>query len=276
MRVRSVLAGVGVAVGTLIIAGGLAAEFAGGKAATPRPIAAEAVPSTPPTTSIPPSGWHAVVPATTVPPSTPVQQQYDKGFKAGFSSASNEAMMSEAEARPISSPAVGGGWPALRPSGTPEGWATEFVSGLLDIDFAHQSRDALGGWLVAAEAPDLMPGIPARFADRTLYVSVMEPDITGQPSPVPSAGQWQADANAGVSWVVSGLEVQLNPQWQQMIDSGWQPPDVRAVVEDVSGVLTTKRGKATTAKGFSIVIQLGSARWHDGYGTVLVSSWQGP
>ncbi len=204
-----------------------------------------------------------------------MQQQYDRGFETGFSSASNEAMMSEAEALPISLPAVAGGWPALRPSETPEGWAAEFVGGLLDIDFAHESRDALGGWLVATEAPDLMPGIPARFADRALYVSVLEPGVTGQPSPVPSAGQWQADASAGVRWVVSGLDVQLNPQWQQMIDSGWQPPDVRAAVEDVSGVLTTSQGKTKTAKSFSLVIQVGSARWQEGYGTVLVSAGKG-
>ena len=77
-------------------------------------------------------------------------------------------------------------------SATPDGWATEFTSGLLDIDFAHQSCGALGAWLVAEEAPDLLPGIPSAFSNRALYVSLLEPAIIGQPSPVPSPGQWRA------------------------------------------------------------------------------------
>jgi hypothetical protein len=274
VRARSALAGAGLAVGTVIIAGALVAEFAGGKEASPRP-GAQVAPSTTTTTS-PPTGWLPVVPATTVPPSTPVQQQYDRGFEAGFSSAGNEAMMNEAETLPVSPPSVGGGWPVLRSNDTPEGWALEFVGGLLDIDFSHRSRAALGGWLVAAEAPDLMPGIPDRFADRALYVSVLEPAITGQPSPVPSAEQWHAYANTGVRWLVSDLEVQLNPQWQDLIDAGWQPPDIRAAVLDVSGILTTSRGKTRSANSFSMIVQVGSARWHEGYGTVLVSAGKGP
>ena len=68
--------------------------------------------------------------------------------------------------------------------------------------------------------------------------------------------------------------MQLEPQWQQMIDAGWQPPDIRAAVEDVSGVLTITRGTASTKRRFSLVIQVGSAHWRDGYGTVLVSDWK--
>jgi hypothetical protein len=77
-----------------------------------------------------------------------------------------------------------------------------------------------------------------------------------------------------VRWSAGDLEVQLDPQWQQMIDAGWQPPDIRAVVEDVSGVLTITRGRASTTRHFSMVIQVGSAHWRDGYGTVLVSDWK--
>jgi hypothetical protein len=208
-----------------------------------------------------------------VPEGTPVQQQYDRGFEEGFSSPGNEAMLRRGDALALPGPAIAGGWPDLAVSATPDGWATEFTSGLLDIDFGHQSCGALGEWLVAEEAPDLLPGIPSAFSNRALYVSLLEPAIIGQPSPVPSPGQWRADAAAGVRWSANDLEVQLDPQWQQMIDAGWQPPDIRAAVEDVSGVLTITRRSVSTKRRFSLVIQVGSGRWRDGDGTVLVSDW---
>ena len=132
-------------------------------------------------------GWRPVAPATTVPEGTPVQQQYDKGFEEGFSSPANEAMLHRAEALALPGPAIAGGWPDLAVSETPDGWATEFASGLLDINFARQSRSALGAWLVAEEAPDLMPGIPAAFSERALYVSLLEPAIIGQAIAAPLA-----------------------------------------------------------------------------------------
>jgi hypothetical protein len=273
VRRHRTLAVVALVLGALVIAGGLVAVTTRGhQAAAPgHDLRAPASSTTSPSL---PGGWHAVAPATTVPQETPVQQRYDEGFEEGFSSPGNAAIMKRAEAVSLPAPAVEGGRPELGASETSDGWAEEFVSGLLDIDFAHESRSALEPWLVAEEAPDLMPGIPAGFGDRTLYVSVLEPGIIGQPSLLPSPAQWRADAVAGVSWSVSQLETQLEPQWQQMIDAGWQPVDIRAAVEDVSGVLAITQGKATTTERFSVVVQVGSARWHDGYGTVLVSDWK--
>ncbi len=221
-----------------------------------------------------PDGWEPVPPATTTPPDNPVQQQYDQGFARGFSSQANQAMFAAGEQMSLPGPAIAGGWPALAISNTPGGWTRSFVGGLLDIDFAAQHRSALGGWLVAQEAPDLMPGIPGGFADRTLYLSVLDPSAMSTPSPVPSASQWRADAAGGVRWAVSALQVQLDPQWQQMVDAGWQPADLRADVEDVSGTLTVSGPAGTTTHQFSMVVQVGSAHWHQGYGTVLVSNWK--
>jgi hypothetical protein len=271
MRRRRILVFAASTLGSAIIAGGLAALATGGHRTSSRHATTQTASST--TTSAPTGGWRPVAPVTTVPEGTPVQQQYDRGFEEGFSSPGNEAMLHKGDALALPGPAVAGGWPDLAVSATPDGWATEFTSGLLDIDFAHQSCGALGEWLVAEEAPDLLPGIPSAFSNRALYVSLLEPAIIGQPSPVPSPGQWRADAAAGVRWSASGLEVQLDPQWQQMIDAGWQPPDIRAAVEDVSGVLTITRRSVSTTRRFSLVIQVGSGRWRDGYGTVLVSDW---
>jgi hypothetical protein len=273
MRRPRIAAGIALLVGALIIAGGITAVVTGAHRAAARSHALQqGVSST--TSFLPPGGWNPVAPATTVPDETPVQQHFDEAFEEGLSSASNEAMMARAEALALPGPAIAGGWPDLPDSETPDGWAAEFVAGLLDINFVHQSRNALGAWLVAQEAPDLMPGIPNAFEERALFVSLLEPGLIGEPSPVPSPSQWHAEAAADLRWSATQLQTQLEPQWQSMIDAGWQPPDIRAAVEDISGVLRITRGKATATRRFSMVIQVGSAHWHDGYGTVLVSSWK--
>jgi len=252
MRRRRIAGVVALALGAAVIAGGLAVVVTGGHRAVRIHATTQTASSTTTTSSIPTDGWQPVAPATTVAEGTPVQQQYDKGFEEGFSSPANVAMLHRAEALALPGPAIAGGWPALALSETPDGWAIEFTSALLDINFARQSRKALGAWLVAEEAPDLMPGIPSAFSERALYVSLLEPGIIGQSSPLPSPSQWRAAAAARMRWSASDLEVQLDPQWQQMIDAGWQPPDIRAVVEDVSGVLTVSRGRASTTVRFSI------------------------
>lgn len=179
-------------------------------------------------------------------------------------------MIAEAGRLRLPRPAVTSGWPSLTAVDTPSRWARGFVRGLLDIDFARASRSSLGSWLVAEDAPDLMPGVPASFAARALYVSALDPTILGATSPIPSPSSWKFDARSRVRWSVHDLLVELDPQWQQMIDTGWQPRDLRATVEDVSGVLSVTRGATTTSRRISLVLQLGSATWHEGYGTVLV------
>ena len=212
-----------------------------------------------------------VAPTTTVPTETPVQQEYDQGFERGLSSPANRAQMARVAALALPPPGIGGGWPELAPAYTPEGWASEFVTALLDIDFSKQSRDALARWLVADEAPDLMPGIPITASYGWLVATVLEPGLVqGATTPVPSTTQWGVDASAGVRWSVRELHVQLDPQWQSMVAAGWQPPDLYASVEDVSGVLTATQGASITRRSFSLEVQLGSAHWHPGYGTVLV------
>lgn len=237
------------------------------------PPAPPGVPGPTPSSSLP-GEWQPVAPATTVPSDSPVQQQYDQGFEQGFSSAANRAQLAEIETLRLPGPAVTGGRPALAPAYTAEGWTLHFVAGLLDIDFARQTRSGLGAWLVAEEAPDLMPGIPVGAQLGSLYATVMDPALTGQPSPIPPVAAWQANAAAGVRWSVSNLEVQLDPGWQSTIAAGWQPVDLYASVEDVSGALTITQGSSSARRSFSVVVQLGSAHWHPGYGTALVSEWK--
>lgn len=216
----------------------------------------------------------ALAPATTVPAETPLQQSYDDALAQGFAAPANRTSMALADALALPRPAIGGGWRAVAPEDTPEGYALAFVSALLDVDFTRQSREGLGAWLLAESAPDLMPGIPSGFAERTLYASVMAPVLTGMSSPLPSAALWARDAHERVRFSVRDLEVQLDPQWQSLVDAGWQPRDLRAAVEDLSGVFVVTRGRSVTRRRFSLVVQIGSARFHPGYGAVLLSDWK--
>jgi hypothetical protein len=203
---------------------------------------------------------------------TPAQEQYDQAFQQSIA---GQRGLSVAEDMAVPAPAITGGWPQLAVAATAEAWARAFVAGLLDIDYAHQFRPALGSWLQAQEAPMLIPGLPATVADKVLYLSLLDPQVlAGQPSPIPGPVQWEADAHAGVRQWVSDLLVQPDPAWTVLTASGWQPADARMAGEDVSGLLTAHRGRAVTFHHFAVEVFVGSARWHDGYGTESITGWQ--
>ncbi len=218
-----------------------------------------------------PSRWVPVPPVTDIPPRTPVQDQYDRALAHGLSSSGS---VLAAETARVPAPAVSAAWPATAVSYQPDAWVRAFTERLLGVDFARQSRNGLAGWLSAEEAPELLPGIPPSAQDKVLYLSLFDPTaVGGSSTPVPSAAQWRAFAAAGVSWSVSGLLVEPDARWSQIIADGWQPVDQRFSVNDVSGQLTVRQGSTTDDHRFSMVVYTGSARWHDGYGTTLVSNW---
>lgn len=214
--------------------------------------------------------WRSVV---TVPaPTTPVQRMYDQAFEQGLGGLPG---MAAAAALPVPAPAIGGGWPALGVDLTADGWARKFVHGLLDIDYARRERAALGAWLQAHEAPELLPGVPMSVADKVLYVSVLNSELFGgQATPIPAAAEWKANADAGVRQWVSDLVTRPEHQWAQMVSAGWQPSDPRMTTLALSGLLTVERAGALTTHPFRLQLLVGSARWRDGYGTVAISDWQ--
>jgi hypothetical protein len=269
------LSGLGLSV--LLLFAGLVAMVTGGapriaRTARGAPGRPAALPAHPPVVTKSPSRglvWHA--PPAVTAPGTPVQEEYDQSFAQGLG---EQPGMATATALSMPGPAVAGGWPVLAPAYTPESWAQEFVSGLVDVDFAHQSRGGLEEWLQANEAPEVLPGVPPAAADKMLNISLLDPGIFGgQPTPVPSATEWAADARAGEIQVVRGLLVQPDPSWAEMVAAGWQPADARMTEEDVSGVLTTRHGTAVTVRHFRLQLMVGSGRWRDGYGSVTVGGW---
>ena len=218
------------------------------------------------------AGAAPVAPWTVVPQETAVQVEDDRALAQGLAaSASAPGVM----AAPVVPPATSTAWPPLAASSQPEQWAEEFATGLLDIDFARQSRAGLQSWLAAQEAPELLPGVPAPAQDKALYVSLLDPVAAGGgPTPIPPAPVWSAAATAGVVWSVSDVLVQPDPQWSQIVATGWQPVDERFAVEDVSGLLTEGGKDRRSAVRFSMAVYVGSAHWHPGYGTVLVNDWK--
>jgi hypothetical protein len=205
-----------------------------------------------------------------VPEETPVQQQYDQALAEGLAASSVQA----AESAPVPGPAVSALWPPLPITNSPEQWVRQFVTRLLDINFKKQTRAALGAWLSSQEAPELLPGVPAAVQNKLLYLSLLDPGaVGGGPTPIPAPETWAANARAGTSWAVSGLLVQPDRQWTQIVAAGWQPRDERFGVEDVSGQLTVNSGRGSLSRHFSMAVYTGSGHWHPGYGTVLVDNW---
>jgi hypothetical protein len=271
---RRLLIGLAVVFWLVVIVVGLIG-LAGGRRGHPDRTASAPPASTAglaPTARAPGPGlvWHA--PSTAVAAGSPAQEQYDQAFSQGLGSLPG---MEAAGTLAAPVPIVSGGWPQLAVEITPERWAAAFVAALLSVDYGRQSRDTLAGWLQAQEAPELLPGVPTSVADKVLYVSLLDPALFGgQPTPVASADQWAAAARVGVRQTVSDVMVQADAGWAQMTAAGWQPTDVRMTEEDVSGVLTLHQGGRVTPHRFELQVIVGSARWHDGYGTVAVSGWQ--
>lgn len=275
MRLRPLASVLAVVLGLILVSGGVVVALDTGSHGRTSGSARASSPSRGATggDSGTPAGWQVVAPTTTIPTETPAQQHYDQGFAQGFATGANRASLAAVETLQTPAPATGDGWPALAQNPSPDGWTTSFVTALLTIDFATQRRSTLGAWLVAESGADLMPGIPPAAGDHMLYASLLDPaDLPGDISPIPTVAAWRADATAGVRWSVRNLQVTPDPSFEQMVTAGWQPADLYEAVEDVTGQLVVTRGSSSTTRPLSLVVQLGSARYHHGYGTTLVGA----
>lgn len=155
------------------------------------------------------------------------------------------------------------------------GYAVAFVEELLDRNYRRQTRSALLAWSEAEAAAELFPGIPKAVAPKGLYVSLTEPslaDLTS--SPVPTASQWSADATAGITQSVYSVLANPDAQWGVLVSKGFQSDDPLMTMYDVTGILSTKDGKTSRTQHFTLVLGLGSALHHPGFGAFSVAEWE--
>lgn len=174
-------------------------------------------------------------------------------------------------------------YPAVAATDTTDelSYARAWVSEMLNRDYRSQPRADLLAWAVESQAANTLPGVPAGVEDKALYASLAVPNLggVGGASPVPSATAWSADAARGLVQRASAVEVSVDPQWTSLVSESFVPTDPLLAFLDVSGTLTTKEAEAgsragkTTTVGFKLVLTVGSALHHPGYGAVSVDDW---
>jgi hypothetical protein len=207
-------------------------------------------------------------------PQTAIQRQID----AELAQDETPAAIAAAQRSTVAAPGVSTAYPSVPTvdRGDPGTYAVAFTTELLDTNFTVQSRGALLAWAEHEEAPNTLPGVPASVAGKALVLSLADPDLPGgSPSPVPSAAQWLADAEAGVSQSVTDVQAEVDPDWTQIISQGWQPRDPLMTVETVTGTMAVAtNGVAAPSESFSLTVTLGSAGYaRAGYGAVAVADW---
>lgn len=217
-------------------------------------------------------GFRAVPPVTVPAPRTSLERRFNSALASGLAAS---GQIQTAEAAPVPAPGFSPGWPPLAPLNNEYRWAEAFTGRLLDIDFADQTRAGLGRWLMAVEAPELLPGVPWSVANKILYLSVLDPGpVGGGTTPMPGVNRWATYAREGERWRVSDLSVITDPLFSHWVAEGWQPADARFSALDVTGTLTATGPHGQSATRFRFELYVGSAHWQHGYGSVLLTNWK--
>jgi hypothetical protein len=182
-------------------------------------------------------------------------------------------------AMPSIAPVLSAPYPAIANVATedPDAFARGFVSELLSRDYRVGARDQLLAWAQYENAPLRSPNYPRVDWPKVLVDSLT--DLTwdsATDTPVPADGAWLALRSEHGRQSVSNIKIALDPQWEQQIASGYQPPDPLATVRDVSATVTqsTAVGSSTTTTTYSISldVQLGTSP-HGGYGVAATNNY---
>jgi hypothetical protein len=204
-------------------------------------------------------------PLRVVPRQTAIERTVNHGFAQLWrgESASTAAKLPSA--------ATSANYPAIDATDAraPSTFALAFTQELLDIDFAESTRQELLAWASYNDAPNSTVTMPV-----AINLKVLPASLTMNPTPIPTASQWNRLAAARASWGVSGLVTSVSPIWTELLATGWQPVDPLMTMYDVSGTLTvTTPGHGPDVESFFFLLTLGGASWHPGYGAVVMNNW---
>jgi hypothetical protein len=155
-------------------------------------------------------------------------------------------------------------------------FSVAFTRQLFDLDFAATTPAQVAAWAQAEAAGFVMPGVPQQAADNSLFASLFDPTVAGLGSwdqdPLPPPSVWARCAKEKKAWRVANLFAAEDQSWAENIASGEQFPDPLMTVEDVTGTITTTiPGQRPSTRPFKLVVGLGSALHHPGYGAVSVA-----
>ena len=275
MSRRLVVGTAGLALAALVAVGIVATTGGHQKATSVRPSTTSPV-TVPGKLPIPHSTLHVLSPVSNPPPPEPLlispstERQISLQVEASPQSAGTLRDWSEARAMALPRPATSPEFPPLPPVArtSPDIYIPTVVRELFDLDFAKQSRPVFLSWVQSEMSPDTLPDVPAALRDRLTVASVV---FAGE-EPWPDAATWATLAAEHQTWHVSGVSVTTSPTWQQVVASGWQPPDTRMWQDSVTATLVkTWPGHGTRAWSLSMRVMVGSARYHHGLGLVGVS-----
>lgn len=158
----------------------------------------------------------------------------------------------------------------------PTAYARAFASELFTRDYSVD-RQQLVSWAQYEDAPLRAANYPSADWSKVLVDSLT--DLTWDDAvdtPIPADGQWLALRAEQGRDTVSRLRVTPDPQWEQQVADGYQPPDPLATARDVTLTVTrrtTVSGHVVTARfDVSLALQLGTSQ-RGGYGVAVTNNY---
>jgi hypothetical protein len=210
---------------------------------------------------------------TTVPTSGPVSASVQPSAAPASDVARWNAMATVA-------PAVSSYYPVTPATdrGEVTAYVRAFVTELFTRDYHRATRAQLLAWVQSEDAPLRSPNYPQADWSKVLIDSLT--DLTwddAADTPIPADGPWLALRSEQARDAVSDVRIELDPQWEQQIAAGYQPPDPLATARDVSLTVTrhtVAAGRPATARfAVSLAVQLGTAAGGDGYGVAATNNY---
>jgi hypothetical protein len=183
-------------------------------------------------------------------------------------------------AMPAVSPATSVNYAAIpaADSANPDGYAKAFATELFTRDYRTATRAQLIAWAQYEDSPLHSPNYPQADWSKVLVDSLT--DLTwddASETPIPADGPWLALRSESARDTVSDVRVELDPQWEQQIAAGYEPPDELATARDVSLTVTrhvVMAGRPSVSRfAVSLALQLGTAARGDGYGVAATNNY---